>query len=135
MVDNNLEGGYMADLIPLSSVWKIDGDAIPTPSHYGFGSADVQTHDSGRDTAATMNIKVVAFGKRSIEFSYDLLSQSQMAALLTHFHKPYYSLTYPDPEYGVRTIQCYIPERKSKLYTSVFYNGMWKDTEITAIER
>ena len=125
----------MADLIPLSSVWKIDGEAIPTPSHYKVSIEDVHTHDSGRDESGTMNLKVVVFGKRSVEFSFDLLPQSQITAILAHFHKPYYSLDYPDPETGVRTIQCYVPERKSELYTSVFYNGMWKNTEITAIER
>lgn len=123
------------DLVPMSKIWKLDGTPLPEPSHFSVDSEDVHSSDSGRDQSGTMNLKVVAFGKRSVEIKYDLLPQSQMSAIMKHFHKPYYQLTYPDPEYGTRTMTCYVPARKSDLYHAVFYNGMWKDTDFSCIER
>ena len=108
-------------LIPMSNIWKIDGDPLPQPSDFSVDSEDVHSANSGRDQSGTMNLKVVAFGKRSVEIKYDLLPKSQMSAIMKHFHKLYYQLTYPDPEYVTRSMTCYIPSLKGYVLHAFFY--------------
>lgn len=122
------------ELNPMSKIWKIDGEPIPSPTSFSVDMEDLHSSDSGRDQTGWMNIKVLAYGKRSVTIQYALLSQAQMSNLLKHFHKPYYQLTYIDPEYGTRTMTCYVPTRKSDLYSTVFYNGLWKNTNIDCIQ-
>lgn len=121
--------------IPMSKIYKIDGKPIPRPSAANVSTEDVHSSDSGRDAAGKMQLEVVRFGVRTVEIAYDMLPQEQMQALLKMFHKPYYLLTYKDPEYGPKTIECYVPSRKSELYSAVFYNGLWRNVTFSCIER
>lgn len=121
-------------LNPMSKIWKFDGAPIPSPSSFSVDMEDLHSSDSGRDQTGYMNIKVLAYGKRSVTIQYAVLSQEQYSAILKHFHKPYYQLTYPDPEYGTRTMTCYVPARKGDLYSAVFYDGLWKSVSIDCIE-
>lgn len=117
-----------------SKIFKLDEAPIPSPSTFSVDMEDVHTPNSGRGQDAYMNLEVVYFGKRSVTIRYDLLPQDEISKLLKHFHKPYYQFTYPDPEYGTRRMTCYVPSRKSELYSMVYYNGLWREITFNCIE-
>ncbi len=121
-------------LIPLSNIYKINGNAIPNPTSYGYDSEDIYSDDSGqRSLDGKAHICVLA-KKRIITLKYDALPQVQMQQLLRNFHSATYQLTFLDPEFGVTTMECYTPARKSDLYSSVFYNGLWRNASFECRE-
>lgn len=120
---------------PMSTVYKIDGNPIPTPSGAPVEIIPLEGPATGRTRDGLMHTEIIHLGKRKVSLSYDYISAEQLRTILSAINQQYYTFTFYDPEAGISTIECYKPPTKSTLYHGVLYNGMWKDVSISMIER
>lgn len=111
---------------------KINSVTIATPSTFLVNIFDLS--DSFRGGKGTFKQEIIAT-KRTLEFSYALISWADISTLLTALKTPPFSVEYPDPETGtMRTGNFYIGDRKAPALD--YQNGTvrWKDLKFNLIE-
>lgn len=120
----------------LSTVWKINGQAIYTP--------DVDTkveieslvgESSGRTDDGIMHIDWIRPEIRKVYIKYSAMTKEEMAFMLNLVQGKEYTLTYEDPILGVNTINCYTSNSSTELYSAVLYNGLWRNVTFNCIEK
>lgn len=120
----------------LSTVWKINGQAIYTP--------DVDTkveleslvgESSGRTDDGIMHIDWIRTQIRKVYIKYSAMTKEEMAFMLNLVQGKEYTLTYEDPILGVNTINCYTSNSSTELYSAVLYNGLWRNVTFNCIEK
>lgn len=120
----------------LSTVWKINGQAIYTP--------DIDTkveieslvgESSGRTDDGIMHIDWIRPEIRKVYVKYSAMTKAEMAFMLSLVQGKEYTLTYEDPILGVNTINCYTSNSSADLYSAVLYNGLWRNVTFNCIEK
>jgi hypothetical protein len=120
----------------LSTVWKINGQAIYTP--------DVDTkveieslvgESSGRTDDGIMHIDWIRTQIRKVYIKYSAMTKEEMAFMLNLVQGKEYTLTYEDPILGVNTINCYTSNSSAELYSAVLHNGLWRNVTFNCIEK
>lgn len=90
---------------------KIGSTDLPVPTLCQPGIQDLDSESTGRSQAGDMFRDRIAV-KRSVHCEWDILSKSEMAALLTAMSPASFELTYPDPQEGaLKTITAYVGDR------------------------
>lgn len=120
--------------LPLSNVWKIDGKAIFQPSTFSVSLEDLEV-SAERTADGMLHRERARQGVRKVSLAYDAISQEQIAILIPKLEPVYFDLTYPDPQEGIKTIECYCSTKSAELYSLVFYNGLWRGLQFNCIER
>lgn len=120
----------------LSTVWKINGQAIYTP--------DIDTkveleslvgESSGRTDDGIMHIDWIRTEIRKVYIKYSAMTKEEMAFMLNLVQGKEYTLTYEDPILGVNTINCYTSNSSAELYSAVLFNGLWRNVTFNCIEK
>jgi len=85
-----------------------------------------------------MHKETVAY-KRHIEVKYDAMTQAEISAILSMVVKDppveYFQFTYFDPIKGTHTITAFANEFGEELYSTMFYDGLWRNVTFNVIER
>ena len=119
----------------LSDTWKINGRAIYEPAlDTTIEYTSLSAEGSGRNAQGVMKNKFVRSRIAKISIKYGALTQEQVGDILNLVQGQEFDLTYPDPILGVRTVRCYCAESGGKLYSSVLYNGLYRDVTFNCIE-
>lgn len=118
----------------LSEVFKINGKAIYEPSSFSVGMEDLEL-SAERTADGILHRERVRTGVRKVSIGYNTLTQEEISDLLPMLTPEFFSLTYPDPETGTATIECYCAKKDSELYSRIFYNGLWRNIKFNCIER
>lgn len=120
----------------LSTVWKINGQAIYTP--------DIDTkveieslvgESSGRTDDGIMHIDWIRTEIRKVYIKYSAMTKAEMAFILNLVQGKEYTLTYEDPILGVNTINCYTSNSGAELHSAVLFNGLWRNITFNCIEK
>ena len=120
----------------LSSILKINGQAIYDPD-IGV-KVDIDSlvgEGSGRTDDGIMHIDWIRTGIRKVYIKYSAMTDTEIASILSKVQGKEYTLTYKDPELGIRTIDCYTSNNSSECYSAVLYNGLWRNITFNCIEK
>lgn len=110
----------------------IDGLALANPSSYSVSVMDINKAE--RDANGDMFIQRIAT-KRKIEVSYSVLTQSEVAVILSSVSATTFSVTYLDTVTGAtRTSNFYCGDRSSSGIKYVGGIMYYKDTKFNLIE-
>ena len=112
---------------------KIAGNTMPSPSQmdvalFSVGSA------SKRNAAGSAVIDRLAV-KRRLRIRWNMLTQSELTAVMNATAPVFFTVTYPDPVVGAQTITCCCQERGGGILRVIDNVAQWKNVEITCIER
>ena len=121
-------------MLPLSSIYKINGTPIPSPTEASVSIEDLEV-DAYRTADGVLHRERARQGVRKVSFKYDILTQSEYASLLTQLSPLFFELTYLDPQRGASTIECYSSKKEGSLYSALLYNGLYRDITFNCIER
>lgn len=120
----------------LSSVWKINGQAIYTPDiNTKVDLESLAGESSGRTDDGIMHIDWIRTTIRKVHIKYDAMTKVEMAFMLNLVQGKEYTLTYEDPILGVNTINCYTSNSSAELYSAVLFNGLWRNVTFNCIEK
>jgi len=120
----------------LSTVWKINGQAIYTPDiNTKVELESLAGEGSGRTDDGIMHIEWIRTNIRKVYIKYDAMTKAEMAFMLNLVQGKEYTLTYEDPILGVNTIDCYTSNSSAEMYSAVLYNGLWRNITFNCIEK
>lgn len=113
---------------------SINSVTMPTPSTCQVGTYDIVKAD--RNANGLMIIERIAT-KRKLELSWNYISQTNLATLLTAINTSvFFSVTYPDPQLNANnTITCYCGDRTAGMITYKDGVPLWKDIKFSLIEQ
>lgn len=124
-------------LLPLSKIYAINGQAIPSPSEAPPDIEGIQTFAERTDNGL-MHKETVAY-KRHITVKYDVLTEEEYKKILdlviTDPPTEYFAFKYRDPQKGVTTITCFANKFGGELYSAIYYNGLWRNITFNCVER
>lgn len=116
----------------LSTIWKINGTAIFTPDDFDitFNSLinEVVTDDG------ITHIDWIRPLKRTVSIVYGILEQDEAEYILNLVQGKEFTLTYPDPKEGTKTISCRSGTNSTSLLNAV-YNKLWQNVGLQCIEK
>lgn len=111
----------------------INGVTITTPSTYQIGIQDISK--ALRNANGDAIIERVTT-KKKLELSWNYLTQSELATLLTAISSVFFTVTYPDSQEGaIKSGTFYVGDRIS---SAIDYKAgviRWKDIKFNVIER
>lgn len=113
--------------------FKIDGKSTYSPSSCQVTISDLQL-EAYRTNDGKLHKKLARKGVRKVALKYSALTQKELSELLTQLNGEEFTLTYPDPKDGIKTITGYCSDITQDLYSGVLYNGIWKDVSFNIIE-
>lgn len=116
----------------LSSVWKINGVGIFTPDDFEI-TFDSLANEVMTDDGIT-HIEWIRPIKRSIAISYEILEGDEASYILNLVQGKEFTLTYPDPIDGIKTINCRSGTNTTSLLNAV-YNKLWRNVGVICIEK
>lgn len=120
----------MASGNPIQSV---GGTTVPVPSVYDFDVGDVSDSDAGRNEAGKM-FKNMIGSCAKIELSWNNVSLSDGATILSAFQNEYFSMTFFDGvKNAYRTASFYRGDISAKMYS--YKLGIWSSISFNVIER
>lgn len=120
----------------LSTVWKINGQAIYTPDiNTKVELESLVGESSGRTDDGIMHIEWIRTEIRKVYIKYSAMTKEEMAFMLNLVQGKEYTLTYEDPILGINTINCYTSNSSAELYSAVLYNGLWRNVTFNCIEK
>jgi|SRR5665647_838764 len=118
----------------LSTILKINGEAIYDPDYAIQVDIDSITDSATTDDGVT-HIDWIRTAKRKVYIKYRMLTDSEIANVLSKIQGKEYTLTYKDPILGINTINCFTSSNNSECYTAVLYDGRWRNVTFNCIEK
>ena len=118
----------------LSTILKINGEAIYDPDYAIQVDVD-SIADIAIDEEGTTHIDWIRTEKRKVYIKYKMLTDEEIASVLTKIQRKEYTLTYKDPILGINTINCYTSNNSSECYTAVLYDGRWRNVTFNCTEK
>lgn len=118
----------------LSTILKINGEAIYDPDYAIQVDIDSITDSAITDDGIT-HIDWIRAEKRKVYIKYRMLTDEEIANVLTKIQGKEYTLTYKDPILGINTINCFTSGNSSECYTAVLYGGRWRNITFNCIEK
>lgn len=111
---------------------KINGVVIPTPSEFTVGHQDLVKAE--RNARGNMVMDFIA-RKVKLEFVWSHLTQQAAKTIFDAIDPPFFTVEYPDPQKGIRTLTFYKGDRKVPML--IYRNGVpfWQDVGFNVIER
>lgn len=115
----------------MSFLFKIDGVAMPTPSHKGFNVTI-----SSLDAAAKRNAKGYLRREklrdvRQIEINWSYLQSIEYQEILIAVSPTFFDVEYNDPFEGNTTKTFYVSDRKLPIYNK----NRWESLSLVLVER
>lgn len=124
------------NICTLDDRWKVDGNAIYTPSKDTKIEYDsVAASESGRTEDGVMHIAWVRRRIAKVHLVYPAMTAAEAEYLLNLLQGKEFTFTYPDPAFGIQTVQAYASNSDYKYYTDGFGQTMVKDVSINIIEK
>lgn len=121
----------------LSKIWKLNGKPIYEPDRSPRRSrTSIATAESGRSDDGYNHIEYVRTGIHKVELKWSALLEDQWAYILDLLdqHPENMTLTFPDPQRGITTINCYAGDSSDELYSYVLYGGLCRNCQVNLIE-
>ncbi len=111
----------------------MDTLALPTPSAF---SVDIRSA-SGTERFNTLGQRIFdgRREKRSLSLRWNRMDPAQLQQLFSHLDgRTFFSLTYPDPVSGEKSITCFARDRSARVWC---YPGeaAWADVQLTLEEQ
>lgn len=117
------------------AILTINGAGIPDPSKLEVTVTDITSDNSGRNAAGDMLLDKIA-QKIQLACTWNWLTNTQIAQLLTAVDTLYFTVAYPDPKSGtVQTKTMYVGDRSAPIYN--IQNGVpgWSGVSMNLIEK
>lgn len=117
----------------MNPIISVDGKAVPSPSTYVWGLADVSADDAGRTEDMTMqkNRKGQAV---TIQLAWRYVSTATASVILKAFNPEYINVIYIDPlEGGEKKREFYVGDRNAPMYNGEL--DLWEEIAFTIIQR
>ncbi len=116
----------------LSSVWEINGVGIFTPDDFEINFNSL-TNEVTTDDGIT-HIEWIRRVIRAVNINYGILEADEASYLLNLIQGKEFTLTYPDPIDGTKTISCRSGTNTTSLLNAV-YNKLWRNVGVICIEK
>lgn len=114
-------------------IQSVGSATVPAPSVYDFDVGDVSDSDAGRNEAGKM-FKNMIGSCAKLELSWNNVSLSDGATILSAFKNEYFSMTFFDGVTGdYRTASFYRGDISAKMYSKRL--GIWSSISFNCIER
>lgn len=112
---------------------KLNGVAVAAPVSLQVSLQDLDAETSGRNIKGQMMRDRIAGGKRKINIKWGPLTGSEIGTILNAVSGVFFSVSYPDPISGQKTITAYVGDRSAALLN--YATGRWLDLSFNLIER
>lgn len=124
--------------LPMSEIFKINGEPIPAPSGCSPKLTNLQIKADRSTADGLLHKETIRYNILSgAEVTYDAISDEQLRMIcgMVRKEEEYFEFTYKDPLRGIRTATCYSNDFESGLYLAYRYNGLWRNVKFNCIER
>lgn len=121
-------------MLQTSEIYKINGKAMPSPTAAAVNMEDLEV-SAERDANGYLHRERARQGVRKVSFTYNVMTQEELSALLKMLTPVFFDLTYLDPIDGVKTIEAYCAKKDTELISAVLYNGLYRNVKFNCVER
>ena len=98
-----------------TSLIKVNGVVMPSPSKFEYGLQDVSDQDAGRDLSGTMHKNLIT-KKRKIQLAWKSKDIAVTSMIMTAFDPEYIMVEYPDLKDGeVQTRKFYSGDKSAAI--------------------
>lgn len=116
---------------------RVGGNSFPLPSEMQVTVQSFDGSETGRTGDGTMHRDYVT-DKRRIDLTWKVLTTTEMAILLDAIDPatvgPKFTIYYPDPQGGTRTLNVYVGDRVAAQYTFTDNRIAFRDFSIALIQ-